>query len=382
TMSAITLNIVYTKLPQKESDLSFVPNLNVSVIWSQEEIDNADIVIYFNGYSYNANMARKPRKARLLFITEPIVVHPPQYLRSFWKKFDAVLTWNPLLLKESKHFYYVPIINYGYPFFNAHGITGQPFNREQLVGRREAICQICGAKNSLLSNELYSLRSKLASWFHKHSSIPFDSFGHPPMNVPNYRGTIESKLKTFSQYRYALCTENSYDPRWTVGYVTEKIFDCFYASTLPIYYGCYDIEKYIPADCFIDYRNFNSPEELETFLKKLSEEDYLAYVDRIWKFMETHNPEERYHCNKLYEAALKATEEHTSNQEKNLNQSKELPKDFLESNKSTKDYFAFHISCIILACPFIFKILVRLSLAFNKIVYSCKQATKQNEGQN
>lgn len=68
-------------------------------------------------------------------------------------------------------------------------------------------------------------------------------------------------LNVFNQYKFIICYENSY----TDGYVTEKIFNCFYARTIPIYKGSPVIKNYINGQCFIDGRQDNC----------------LAIVDRI-----------------------------------------------------------------------------------------------------
>lgn len=70
----------------------------------------------------------------------------------------------------------------------------------------------------------------------------------------NYRGPVTSKMDTLSQYRFSLCFENM--PM--LGYVTEKIFDCFYAGTVPVYLGAQDISDLIPPDAYIDMRDFGS----------------------------------------------------------------------------------------------------------------------------
>lgn len=39
------------------------------------------------------------------------------------------------------------------------------------------------------------------------------------------------------------------------GYITEKIFDCFFPGVIPIYWGAENVTDYIPQDTFIDRRN-------------------------------------------------------------------------------------------------------------------------------
>lgn len=69
-----------------------------------------------------------------------------------------------------------------------------------------------------------------------------------------YRGECSSKYEVLSQYRFCLCFENME----MTGYVTEKIFDCLYAGTIPVYWGAPDIHKLIPPGAYIDARKFSS----------------------------------------------------------------------------------------------------------------------------
>ena len=70
----------------------------------------------------------------------------------------------------------------------------------------------------------------------------------------SYRGSVASKIDTLSQYRFSLCFENM--PM--MGYVTEKIFDCLYAGTVPVYLGAKDISELIPPEAFVDMRDFGT----------------------------------------------------------------------------------------------------------------------------
>jgi hypothetical protein len=42
------------------------------------------------------------------------------------------------------------------------------------------------------------------------------------------------------------------------GYITEKLFDCLYAGTIPLYLGAPDIVRYVPQEVFIDCRKYPS----------------------------------------------------------------------------------------------------------------------------
>ncbi|MBA4319040.1 MAG: hypothetical protein C0412_11635, partial [Flavobacterium sp.] len=108
-------------------------------------------------------------------------------------------------------------------------------------------------------------------------------------NIANsYRGTIEPgtehKLDVLEKYKYVICFENCIFP----GYITEKIFDCFFAGCIPVYYGAPDIEKFIPKETFIDFRDFMNYADLEKFLFELSDELAEKYRNAAKDFLDSH----------------------------------------------------------------------------------------------
>lgn len=81
-----------------------------------------------------------------------------------------------------------------------------------------------------------------------------------------YKGSCSSKYEVMSQYTFALCFENMA----MQGYVTEKIFDCFYAGTIPLYLGATDIGDLIPQEAYVDCRNYDSWVELLNGIMEMS----------------------------------------------------------------------------------------------------------------
>lgn len=55
-----------------------------------------------------------------------------------------------------------------------------------------------------------------------------------------YGGEVFSKHDTLSKYKFSVCFENGKN---LSGFITEKIFDCFSAGTIPIYWGADNIES-------------------------------------------------------------------------------------------------------------------------------------------
>lgn len=299
------INIVYAYMREPRYEIALPERDASTVFWTREEVPGSDVVVYLNGYSYDRKAAREtPGAFRILYAYEPLSVYPVHFTRRFWRSFDAVLTWNDLLAGYGGKFHYFPTLCYDFPFGAVHGVLPEgelSFPDPSL--RRRALCQIVGDKYSPMVGQLYSLRRAAARWFHDHGQLDMDVYGFPAMNVPGHKGRVESKLDTMRKYRYALCFENLHHPVWSRGYVTEKIFDGMAADCVPVYYGAVNIEKYIPENCFIDFRQFSDFAELDAFLAGLSDEAWLSYVQNIRTFLSAHNAAHRYSCFRLYEAA-------------------------------------------------------------------------------
>lgn len=73
-----------------------------------------------------------------------------------------------------------------------------------------------------------------------------------------YKGPCNSKLEILSRYRFSLCYENM--PM--EGYVTEKIFDCLYAGTIPVYLGAPNIDQFIPRKAYVDRTQYTNLTDL------------------------------------------------------------------------------------------------------------------------
>jgi hypothetical protein len=151
-----------------------------------------------------------------------------------------------------------------------------------------------------LASELY--KDRLDAIRHFSRSADFDLFGRGWSDTStlsraearavarSYRGELPvfDKVSTLSNYRFALCFENTAFP----GYVTEKIFDCFAAGCIPIYLGAPDIEDLVPAGAFIDARHFRGFAQLESFIRDLRPEVARDYITAATNFMGSEGAEQ------------------------------------------------------------------------------------------
>jgi len=87
-----------------------------------------------------------------------------------------------------------------------------------------------------------------------------------------YKGPCKSKFEVLKNYEFCLCFENM----TMNGYISEKIFDCIYAGTIPLYLGAPDISKYIPSSVYIDCNRFSSWKLMWESVKALTNSEILA----------------------------------------------------------------------------------------------------------
>jgi hypothetical protein len=84
------------------------------------------------------------------------------------------------------------------------------------------------------------------------------------------------------KYKFSVCYENA---TGITGYITEKIFDSFFAGCVPVYLGAPNVTDYIPAETFIDKRNFKNYGELYRYMKSMTDEEYNKYLGAIKDFV-------------------------------------------------------------------------------------------------
>jgi len=255
------------------------------------DIRTADKIVFFN---LDNKLFRSCLDAGLtpdrmaLLLYEPIVVQPDQYNPRVWKRFGQIFTWRDDLVDNSRFF------KIRWPQMMRPICTVPRFEDRKLVA------MINTSKYGYIDGEGYSYRRKAIRFF--DGCGRFDLFGrgwndpiwtiryataaavravktrplsasHMPHKITaafikdifeglfpfrSCVGKVGDKDETLAKYRFCLCIENQLNHP---GYVTEKMFDCFFSGTVPIYLGAANVEEYVPRDCFLymnDTKDFTS----------------------------------------------------------------------------------------------------------------------------
>lgn len=226
----------------------------------------------------------------VLICHESSLIVPFNYWKVLHVFFNKVFTWYNPIVDNKKHFHRL------WPK-STLGINTKPkkFNEKEflvLINSNKLPFYPFKLINAF-GRELYSERIKAIDFFERTIPGKFSLYGKG-WNKPkktnvresvfgyrtyaSYKGEVKDKLELLSRFKYCHCFENVTDIE---GYITEKIFDCLKAKCIPIYWGATDITKYVPKECFIDFRDFGSYAKLLTYLDSIDEKIYNRYIKHI-----------------------------------------------------------------------------------------------------
>lgn len=299
-------NLEYPFVLLKEKLLN--KNITIETV-DQRPLEEFDSFLFLDFPSNNIDIlhrAKSLNKSLNLVIFECEIIKKNNWIKKNHEYFDKIFTWNPELVDNEKY------VKFYWP---------NQVPRELNIGgeNKEKLCaMISGNKINYDKRELYSERIKAINWFEKNSMLDFDLYGtgwdagvfynffNPFLknkfafkvlnkldrdkilpnflkkNISVYKGKVNSKRETLEKYKFSICYENAKN---ISGYITEKIFDSFFALCVPIYLGEINIKKYIPENCFIDYRDFKDFNEIYKYMVNMSDVEYFAYLENIKKFV-------------------------------------------------------------------------------------------------
>jgi hypothetical protein len=271
--------------------------INIGTYYSIN-LKSADTFIFIDHPKLNDpvyQFAIQNKKDSYLVIFENSMINPFNFNQIYHTYFIKVFAWGNLTFDNVK---YIPL---SYKFDIPNGVMHYKFNDRKLL------TLIAANKLFVGPGELYSTRRQIIKWFNQNYPNSFSFYGRDwnffrlPMNsklsffnkfnIPNffeksllksYAGECPSKKPILQQHLFCICFENSSNEP---GYITEKIFDCFFNGCIPIYFGAPNIKEYIDESCFVDFRDFDTLRDLFNFISSFDEEMYIKYLKNINNFL-------------------------------------------------------------------------------------------------
>ncbi|MHA2426868.1 MAG: hypothetical protein ACXADB_02420 [Candidatus Hermodarchaeia archaeon] len=278
----IEVNLVYA--PATRPQHKVFAN-KVGSVWHSKVYDPNKINIGMGWYSI-----RDPKPQDSILVVEPYCVLQRDYDVGFIKKFKHIFTWaTNAMTHGSVAGKVVPINHPTYhqiPNLKKCSENWLPWDK-----RSDEIVIIANNKSSKHHSELYSLRIYLADVLDAFSPYKVSWYGQMPLKRPYYRGVAKNKQEVLGRVKFSICTENSYDQKYTHNYFTEKMPDVWAAGAVPIYMGCYNIDDMGKlGGCYIDLRPLVQKHKqswrvnkkiLNDKIVNVDEAQYKTYIERL-----------------------------------------------------------------------------------------------------
>ena len=265
-------------------------------------LDSYDAIVFLDYPTrWNAYFRRALRSADIplyLVLQESQAIRPDNYRARNHRGFRKVFTWHDGLVDGNRYIKWFNAVDFG------------SVAKDDGGDRRLLCALVAGNKFSNHPAELYSARRDTLKWFAAHAPADIALYGEgwdrwyvpqagflgnavlaklyrimpglPRRRAyPFWKGTIRWKMDVLRGARFCICYENAVFP----GYVTEKIFDCFFAGCVPVYWGAPNVTDYIPSGTFIDRGRFTSHEDLHAYLRGMPESEYNGYRAAISDYL-------------------------------------------------------------------------------------------------
>ena len=213
-----------------------------------------DHLIVYPKTSTHYRLRRGTRAQISLVMGEPSVIHAKhlKLLRYTWRRFFRVLTFHDSLLGH------IPNAQ-----FFAFGTTWVP-NWKELPLNKTAMCSlIASAKRDSAGHKL---RHAIVDWVREtDQDVEIMGRGYTP---------FEEKSDGLAPYRYSVVIENVQEEN----YFSEKLLDAVFCNTVPIYWGCPNIEQFVDPTGMI---RCNSEAEVKAAVAAMSAEDFESRLPEL-----------------------------------------------------------------------------------------------------
>ena len=224
-----------------------------------------------------------------LVILEPYITIPEQWDVNVVSQFDSIVTYNRKFAEMCKGKVKTSVIS-GCTFMNNR------YDLDSFVPYEEKIKGVC-CINSMYhtgkEGDIVYLRERVMQSLNIEPYLVKHIYGPKPWGGKYYQGPGGGRpshidaLRLMNLYLFRLCFESTYHPMWNWDFMTERLLDCFKTKTVPIYFGCYNIEQHVPKALFIDFRDFKSDMELSEYLLSFPKNKYIEMTEAAYEWVKT-----------------------------------------------------------------------------------------------
>lgn len=222
------------------------------LILTEEKIDECDLYIVLNSPAHFDYNVKCSKGGRILILQEPPYGNRPHLLK-YQKDFDIIISHiNNTEIKNIRQPAMLPwMVDKDYSF-----LKELSFND---LSKQNIATWVTSNKQN---NPGHEPRLKFLDFITKKNNSNIQVFGKGI-------NPIDDKFDVLSKSKYTIAIENYSDE----DYWTEKIMDSYLSLTIPIYYGCTNLEKYFPKNSFINI-DITKPEMAYDKIQDVLSSDY------------------------------------------------------------------------------------------------------------
>lgn len=253
------------------------------------ETDYVNISHYDN---FDINIKFKTKDSLKVFVNsnEPntsLNKDKPETVIANAHKYDLVLTTDDSILEKCNNAVFFP---YGTTWLNKnknnHRDSLGTFNEEILNQVSDKVFNISFLTTGLVGSNGYSIRSDVwnnrnlinqETVFYSSTRIKTtDRVSSYVFSDTLHDGTLpnDDKINIFKS-KFSISIENSKEK----SYFTEKLIDCFLTKTVPIYWGCPNIEEFFDTRGMIIFNSFEEFLEKVNNLKESTYDEMKPYIE-------------------------------------------------------------------------------------------------------
>lgn len=229
--------------------------------------------IFIDRLEYNSN-----NLPNIYIQVEPNIIFPIEdIIIANHQKYHTILTFNKKILTQcpNSKFYVYGTTILEKTDYETIDIKAKLFKISALAGTKNINNAPGHIFRQLIHYNQHELCNLPIIFFRSSAQLPhIPDFGNNPLIGVN----ASDKIELFKEFQFSIAIENSKQEN----YFTEKLLDCLITKTIPIYWGCPNIDEFFDTSGWIILES-NTIEELHYKMGLLNEGYYNNYIDTIEK---------------------------------------------------------------------------------------------------
>ena len=208
---------------------------------------------------------KEPGVIRIGLLIEPEEIRRSLGLVTFLDRFDFILTHNQDIINSRKNAF---LYEFGGCWTRDYNFGDKKFGVSTLIGGKK-LAPGHNIRTQVL-NRSGEINIPKRIWLSKN---------FPPRNSGSENPILSGSKSDMFDTQFHICIENVKRDNW----FTEKLLDCLYTKTIPIYYGCPNIGKWFDTRGFVVVDNATDIIESCNKLTPEYYEKHLEFVEENFK---------------------------------------------------------------------------------------------------